>query len=87
LIDKLHFVGHDPTVDVNKALDAYLCGELSLEELRNGLMVLTLEGGHASPLAHAIEYFMDEVASNAMTFAELDQELTALAKQYARVPA
>ena len=74
-------------MDVNEALDAYLRGELSLEELRNGLMVLTLESGDVPPLAHAIEYFMDEAASNALTFVELDQELIALARQYARIPA
>jgi hypothetical protein len=63
------------------ALEAYLRGGATrLKELRSFLLDRTLDKPDAPPVAHVIEYLIDEAASGAITRFELDAELRALAR-------
>ena len=72
-------------MDATAELDSYLSGEVTLEELRTRLILLALEGDEVPTLAHAIEYTIDEAASEGSSIDELDAELRKLAAEHAHV--
>ena len=70
--------------EIRDQLDAYLRGQLSLEDFRAWLLERTWDNPHAPQVAHAIEYFMDEASSGHLSLKEMKEELRQLA---AEVPA
>jgi len=81
-VDICDFSRHDWSVEasIREALDAYLRGDTSLKDFRSWLLDRTLDNPGAPPVAHAIEYFIDEALSGSYTTGELKDELRALAR-------